>query len=135
MGRNRSNTSAVSSERKGTWGQGELYELLVLMVVGACVWFIGVGQGAFDSVGRYVIQNNLLNFVMLTACLGVGAVVATIRKSFLLRRAIAARMAAEALAEKTARHDSLTGLPNRRLFHETLEGRSAHRSRPVQAGQ
>ena len=30
-------------------------------------------------------------------------------------------MAAEAVAEMTARHDSLTGLPNRRLFHETLE--------------
>jgi diguanylate cyclase (GGDEF)-like protein len=108
-------------EKRGTWGQGELYEFLVLMVVGASAWFVGVDLGVFDRVSRYVIQNNLLNFVMLTCCLGVGAAVATVRKSILLRKAIAARMAAEAVAEMTARHDSLTGLPNRRLFHETLE--------------
>jgi diguanylate cyclase (GGDEF)-like protein len=108
-------------EKRGTWGQGELYELLVLMVVGACVWFIGAGLGAFDWASRYVMRHNLMNLVMLTACLGVGAAVATVRKSILLRKAIAARMAAEAFAEMTARHDSLTGLPNRRLFHETLE--------------
>ena len=117
----RSEDSAMIPEKRGTWGQGELYELLVLMVVGACAWFIGVGLGVFDGVSRFVMRHNLMNLVMLTGCLGVGAVVATVRKSILLRKAIAARMAAEALAEMTARHDSLTGLPNRRLFHETLE--------------
>ncbi len=121
--------SAMIPEKRGTWGQGELYELLVLMVVGACVWFIGVGLGIFDGVSRYVMQHNLMNLVMLTGCLGVGAVVATIRKSILLRKAIAARMAAEAFAEMTARHDSLTGLPNRRLFHETL-GAALARCKP-----
>ena len=108
-------------DKRGTWGQGELYELLVLMVVGACIWFIGVGQGVFDWVSLYVMRHNLMNLVMLSGCLGVGAAVATVRKSILLRKAIVARMEAEAFAEKTARHDSLTGLPNRRLFHETLE--------------
>lgn len=121
MGRDLSNNLAANVEKRGTWGQGELYELLVLMVVGACVWFIGVGQGVFDQVSGYIANHNLMNLVMLTCCLGVGAAVATVRKSILLRKAIVARMAAEALAETTARHDSLTGLPNRRLFHETLE--------------
>jgi diguanylate cyclase (GGDEF)-like protein len=116
----RSEDSAMILEKRGTWGQGELYELLVLMVVGACAWFIGVGLGVFDGVSRFVMRHNLMDLVMLTSCLGIGAVVATIRKSILLRKAIAARMAAEALAEMTARHDSLTGLPNRRLFNETL---------------
>jgi len=113
--------SAMIPEKRGTWGQGELYELLVLMVVGACVWFIGAGLGVFDWASLYFMRRNLMNLVMLTACLGVGAAIATVRKSILLRKAIAARMAAEALAERTARHDSLTGLPNRRLFRETLE--------------
>ena len=43
------------------------------------------------------------------------------RKSIMLRKAIAARIAAEALAEATSRHDALTGLANRRLFREMLE--------------
>ena len=75
------------------------------------------------------MRHNLMNMVLLAGCLGFGAVVATIRKSFLLRKAIAARMAAEALAEMTARHNSLTGLPNRRLFHETL-GAALARCKP-----
>jgi diguanylate cyclase (GGDEF)-like protein len=107
--------------KRGTWGQGELYELLVLMVIGSCVWFIGAGFGAFDRFGRFAIQHDLMNFVVLSSCMGLGAVAATVRKSILLRKAIAARIAAEALAEQTARHDALTGLANRRLFHETLE--------------
>ena len=108
-------------EKRGTWGQGELYELLVLMVVGTCVWFIGAGHGVFDRFGRFAIQHDLMNFVMLSGCMGMGAVVATVRKSILLRKAIAAQIAAEELAERTARHDSLTGLANRRMFHEALE--------------
>ena len=40
-----------------------------------------------------------MNLVMLCGCMGLGVVAATIRKSFLLRKAIAARIAAEALAD------------------------------------
>ena len=48
-------------EKRGTWGQGELYELLVLMVVGACIWFVGVDQGVFDRISRYVMRQQPLN--------------------------------------------------------------------------
>ena len=62
-------------EKRGTWGQGELYELLVLMVIGTCIWFIGAGFGVFDRFGRFAIQHDLMNFVMLSGCMGLGAVV------------------------------------------------------------
>lgn len=132
MKRSRSNIFVTNLEKRGTWGQGELYEFLVLMVVGACVWFVGVGLGAFDGVGRYIIQNNLLNFVMLTCCLGVGAAVATVRKSILLRRAIAARVAAEELAERSARHDSRRALPTVDCFTRRSKSpwRAARRKKP-----
>ncbi len=103
-----------------TWGQSELFELLALMVMGTCVWIVGARFGVFETIWRYAIAHNLIDLLMLSSCMGIGAFAATIRKSILLRRAIVARIAAEALAESTSRHDSLTGLANRRLFQETL---------------
>jgi diguanylate cyclase (GGDEF)-like protein len=106
--------------RRSSWEQSELFELLSLMAVGACLWIIGAELGVFDSISRFAIAHNLMNLVMLTGCMGLGVFAAAIRKSFLLRKAMIARMAAEAQAESIARHDALTGLANRRLFHETL---------------
>jgi diguanylate cyclase (GGDEF)-like protein len=103
-----------------TWGQNELFELLALMMMGVCVWIIGVQFGVFARVTRYAVEHGLMDLVMLSGCMGFGVFAATVRKSILLRKAIVARMAAEELAEATARHDALTGLPNRRLFQETL---------------
>ena len=102
-------------------GKSELYEVLVLMAMGACVWHVGVEFGAFASFARYSVERHLMNFVLLGGCMGMGVVVAMVRKSLLLRGAIKARIAAEALAEATARHDALTGLANRRLLHERLD--------------
>ena len=82
-----------------TWGQNELFELLALMVMGTCVWIVGARFGVFETVSRYAITHDLIDLVMLSSCMGIGVFAATIRKSILLRRAIIARMAAEALAE------------------------------------
>ncbi len=110
------------------WATGELYEVLALMVMGTCVWFFGVNFGIFDRVIRYAGVHHLMNFIMLTCCVGMGLVVAAVRKSILLRRAIAARLAAESMAEASARHDVLTGLANRRLLRERLENALATRN-------
>src|SRR5579863_1177382 len=110
-----------------TWGHSELFELLALMVMGTCVWIVGARFGFFETVWLYAITHNLIDLLMLSSCMGIGAFAATIRKSILLRRAIVARIAAEALAESTSRHDSLTGLANRRLFQETLRAALAAR--------
>jgi diguanylate cyclase (GGDEF)-like protein len=110
-----------------TWGKNELYELLALMMIGTCAWFVGVDFGVFETVTRYAVEHNLMNLVVLSSCMGMGVVAATVRKSIMLRRAIRERVAAEALAEATARHDALTGLANRRLLHERLEAALAAR--------
>jgi diguanylate cyclase (GGDEF)-like protein len=111
----------MSKATTKSWGKSELYEVLALMVMGTCVWYIGVEFGVFENVARYSIEHHLMNLVMLSSCMGMGVVAATVRKSVLLRRAIKARIAAEALAEATARHDALTGLANRRLLQERLD--------------
>jgi diguanylate cyclase (GGDEF)-like protein len=59
---------------------------------------------------------------MLAGCIGLGAVAATVRKSFLLRKAMIGRAEAEMRSESIARHDALTGLANRRFFLELFDG-------------
>ena len=106
----------MTSMRDDTWEQGELFELLSLMTIGACVWLIGTKFGIFGDVAFFAIQNNLLNLVMLSGCMGVGLLVAEVRKSLMLRDAIMTLIEAERQADSIARHDALTGLANRRFF-------------------
>ena len=44
-----------------SWGKSELYEGLALMMIGTCVWFIGVKFGVFESVIWYAVENHLMN--------------------------------------------------------------------------
>jgi diguanylate cyclase (GGDEF)-like protein len=111
----------MTSVKRDTWKKGELYELLSLMTIGACLWLIGTQFGFFDYVAFFAIQHNLLNLVMLSGCMGVGLLIAAIRKSFMLRSAITNLIEAEKQADSSARHDSLTGLANRRFFLELIK--------------
>ena len=111
----------MNSMRQDTWQQGELYEALSLMMIGACLWLIGTQLGIFNYVAFFAIQHNLLNLVMLSGCMGVGLLIAAVRKSFMLRTAIMTLIEAERQADFSARHDALTGLANRRYFLETFK--------------
>lgn len=99
----------------------ELYEFLALMTLGACCWYFAQIGGMSDRLEHLSVERHLFSFILLALCVGVGALVAMVRKSLQLRRAIHARIMAEQLAEATARHDALTGLANRRLFSEALQ--------------
>ena len=115
----------MADKRKASWGSGELYDLLCLMMLGTCVWLLGVQLGAFRSLDRFIIEHHLADLFKLGFFMGLGAVAASVSKSLRLRRAMRERDAAEARAAETARHDPLTGLANRRLFAERLDERRA----------
>ncbi|GJD96214.1 putative bifunctional diguanylate cyclase/phosphodiesterase [Methylobacterium iners] len=114
--------------RSGSWAEGELREFLSLMMIGACVWIAGTQLGAFGILLDLVALHRLDDLVMLFICMSVGVVVAAIRKSLKLRRVMEARDNAQSHAESVARHDALTGLANRRLFQETLDGHLSGRT-------
>ncbi len=109
--------------KRASWGEGELYELLCLMLIGACVWIGGRELGFFTAALEFAARHNLMDLLVLVACMGMGVFVAALRKSILLRKSMQARLAAERRAEAIARHDVLTGLANRRFFLECFEER------------
>ncbi len=103
----------------------KLFELLAMMTIGACFWQVGSAVGLFALIGRLFEAHALANLALFSACVGIGAIVAVVRTSRQLRRAIAARIAAEEIAARAARQDPLTGLGNRRYFNEQLDARLA----------
>ncbi|WP_232627942.1 putative bifunctional diguanylate cyclase/phosphodiesterase [Methylobacterium sp. Leaf118] len=122
----------MADRKRASWGSGELYDLLCLMMLGCCVWLLGVQLGAFRWLDALIIGHQLSDLFMLGFFMGLGAFVASVSKSVRLRRAIRERDTAEAQASEAARHDPLTGLSNRRRFIESLEAR--RRSRSAAAG-
>jgi diguanylate cyclase (GGDEF)-like protein len=98
----------------------KFFELLAMMTVGACWWFVGSVFGLFDLLTRFAMNHGLINLMLLCACISLGGIVGVVRATVHLRRAVAARIAAEAVAERLARQDPLTGLGNRRFFNEKM---------------
>ncbi len=76
---------------------------------------------AFDVVFSWTIKHasyELEEFLALLFCLGLAAVVYGYRRVGDLRQEVSQRQRAEEEARWLARHDPLTGLPNRRRFLE-----------------
>ena len=104
----------------GAFEANKLFEWFALMTVGACGWEVGSEFGLFDCLNQFLRSHGLTNLVLLTACIGLGAIAAIVRTSAELRAEIRARIDAERRAEQIARQDALTGLSNRRYFNEQL---------------
>ncbi|TXM84099.1 GGDEF-domain containing protein, partial [Methylobacterium sp. WL122] len=104
--------------KRGSWGEGELYEALCLLMICGCLWIIGIQFQVFSSLNAFIHANDLSNAFMLVALMGLAVFAASLRKSLLLRVAMRERDITAAEAEAVARHDVLTGLANRRLFLE-----------------
>ncbi|GEO97692.1 hypothetical protein GCM10007887_00770 [Methylobacterium haplocladii] len=112
--------------KRASWGETEFYELLCLMMIGVCGWVVGIQLGAFRLLDEVMIDKGLSDIVMLGFFVGIAAFVASVHKSLRLRKAIVERDLAEAKASSVARHDSLTGLANRRRFVEGVDTAFRH---------
>ncbi len=99
----------------------EVYKPLAFMFIGATFWVDGSRLGIFADIGRYASLHGFIDPVILSSLMGLGALTSLARTSDRLRRALAALALAEAAAETSGRHDLLTGLANRRYFHERFD--------------
>lgn len=120
----------MTGTKRGSRRLGGLYEPAYIILIGYSLWFAGRELGFFNFVilfpkerGLLPSEHSLLDLASVSCCLTLVAFTVAIRQSFMRRRAVMAQIAAEKLAESIARHDSLTGLANRRFFLESLEER------------
>ncbi|KAB1074259.1 putative bifunctional diguanylate cyclase/phosphodiesterase [Methylobacterium planeticum] len=113
----------MAEKRGGSWGEGELYDALCLLMIGVCCWIIGAQFHVFAALHGFILAHDLSNQLMLGLVMGFAMMVVSLRKSLKLRQAMLERDATTARAESIARHDALTGLANRRLFLEAVEAR------------
>jgi diguanylate cyclase (GGDEF)-like protein len=94
-------------------------DAVLLAVLVSHDWALAAAFARFDA--KYQGWN-IEEFAVILMVAGFACLVLAIRRSYELRQEIVARRHAEAAAERLARHDPLTGLPNRRVFQEITSG-------------
>jgi predicted signal transduction protein with EAL and GGDEF domain len=106
-------------------------DLIVIGVVGLPIYLLAMWYEVLHLVLELTSEhkNHELDWlIVLIFCLGIAAMVFSIRRMIDLRREVADRRKAEAEAYQLARLDVLTGLPNRRWFVENFEKWTEQRS-------
>lgn len=111
------------SAGRSSWGHGELYEALCLLMTGVCCWIVGDRFGVFTAMHYFMLRHELTSLFMLGVIMGGALVVASVRKSLRLRRTMRERDDAACHDAAIARHDALTGLANRRMLVEAIDQR------------
>jgi diguanylate cyclase (GGDEF)-like protein len=102
-------------------------DLIVMGAVGLPLYLLAVWWDALDKFLLFTDepQSDAIDWlVILFVFLAIGAKIYSVRRTIDLRHEVVARRKAQAEAHQMARHDVLTGLPNRRLFIEEFNKRS-----------
>ena len=89
---------------------------------------VAIGANWFDLFDRLHVFGGVHEAFTLAFMVCFALLVTAVHMTLRLRREVVARERAEDAAQALARHDPLTGLPNRRVLLEKL-GSSIHRAR------
>jgi diguanylate cyclase (GGDEF)-like protein len=99
-------------------------DLILIGVIGLPIYVFAVWADAFDrflALAHEPESDAVDWLVLLVVFLGLAAKFFSVRRVVDLHHEVAARRKAEAEAYQLARHDVLTGLPNRRWFMEDFD--------------
>ena len=101
-------------------------DLIVILALSVPVYAFLLWIDAYDLFFQYSRSHEdyqLDELVALLFFVGLAAIVFSARRIIDLRKEMQERRAAEGEAQRLARHDALTGLPNRRRFLEEFNSR------------
>lgn len=104
-------------------------DLIVILALSVPVYALLLWIDAYDLFFEYSRAHEDLQLDELVALLffiGIAAIVFSVRRIIDLRKEMQQRRVAEEEAQRLARHDVLTGLPNRRRFLEEFNSRVAN---------
>jgi diguanylate cyclase (GGDEF)-like protein len=104
-------------------------DLIVILALSVPVYAFFLWIDAYDLFFQYSRAHENLQIDELVALLffiGIAAIVFSARRVNDVRKEMRQRRAAEGEAQRLARHDALTGLPNRRRFLEEFNSRATH---------
>ena len=115
---------AAARLRSIGWHSREVHDVEAIVALGLIYYvaahFYDIPPRLFKFALEYS-DDEVDDIIVVTFLLSIASLVFIWRRAHDLRDEIAARRAAEDAAQKLARHDPLTGLPNRRFFNEKLE--------------
>lgn len=98
-------------------------EALVAVPLALLCGYLFISLDAFDHFARFVLSHEdwqLDEVISVLFLAALGSVILLFRRSHEMKLEIGRREEAERRAHELARHDPLTGLPNRRRFNEEL---------------
>ena len=113
-----------AAEAKSWYAQAAVRDAIVIAVVATLACVIIEGTKTCDRFFEWVTENPAYEadaLVVAVLLAAVGALIYAVRRYREMRQEVRLRVEAEARANSLARRDSLTGLPNRRLFIDELE--------------
>jgi diguanylate cyclase (GGDEF)-like protein len=114
----------IASARSIDWRRRELCDAIVIAAISAAVLAFSIPVDLFGKIDTWTHAHEdweIDELFMLSMVLTVSLMIYGYRRLQDLKREVAARHSAELAAQRLARHDPLTGLPNRRFFAEKLE--------------
>jgi diguanylate cyclase (GGDEF)-like protein len=106
------------------WSRREMKEALLIFGVTLVVFIIVAQTQLFEKLNDYLLAHDnwhLDDLLLVSSIVSIALVIYGYRRFSDLSNEMRARSKAEIEAQRLARHDPLTGLPNRRFFGLTLD--------------